>query len=1160
MPEILWEGERDIRCDIIAVGTSLGGELTVYSEVVEILPNGDKKETLINNTDGIITMDDSTLNNNYVTFNVKESSRQFTYLYTTVKYLSEENIEYSSIFTSKISKRIYPKSLEIITAQDSFTNTIKNNMSLLYTPESINDTNIDGRGLFNVKWEIIDGSGEYEKIVIHDNDKEIAQIQAMVGVDAIVTVKASVIRIFDNEILCETQKVLEFKDINTIVTVISNEPLYTILVEHGIIKEIDGYGKLNRNDASKISMEDLVLKKYTEINKPTDTDNTNTLTLSSIPNEKQENYKYIKVNNKYYKWGGTSIFQNNKTLKSFVEFEWFNNSTVGQKPIEGSEAIFTPDNMFKGCSSLEEIALSDHFKYTANGMFEDCTSLKSIYGASQGKMDDNGNLIYTELSIEDIGANFAKNCSNLVVCVLSQMVTHIGINAFANCIKLTNFEVPSNKILKIDYDNSSTPFTGCYNINFTGSLYEDTSDIKIRVKDNACYEIIDDYTVRLIHMGKDSLVSNIPIDKTVYACAHSMEYRSSEIEPDIIVPSNIIFDGDRIFNNSNGNSIRLECLLTSNCHYLFFNTKYNGNYTFAYGETKIPQRCFSNSSDFEKIILPEGIKHIYSGAFYGCGSLKEIILPSTLNEIETQVFWLTNLQKITFNSEYPPILQKDLFYGNMPEAIYVNPEFYENFKNGIYQLYSPFVTPIKLYNEGYVRIIKDGNIVFLDEDNIVKVGNIDVTQVDDYMKYVTEQNIVDLKVYLNNEVIGEISDKYTTIYLGDNSSLFSGDGYNFRYGVYNDTIQSQLNENGWFYDKRFEGIRSNPNINSSVETEISLILENYLNKLMPIKYGMYSQLSSNQYGYGYFKNSNKEIILKNTVLGYNIENTITTTDGNAIVGFYGDITKTGINGIVLHEMGESIYSDPIINSVNMLINDENMFKFINVNLIASHEIPNNVYVTLTDNKSHIYRKLWENEIITFVVPNGYDFVVYASDFITENGKEYFIPNEILVEDNNINLVYETKKGIEIKNNILGYYTNDTDWYVNLDLLSGEWGDVNIPEVSTSEILLSDSNGLTNTEIISKINTDSIFENSINFNKFEKGVKGYIPSYIELEIFNQYLPEINEFLHDNGRNILNTEKLWVSESFDETNAWCSDGNIYPKTTVLNYYIFGKKIMF
>lgn len=1124
VPETIWEGENDIKCEIITVGTTLSGTLQLSALVKENV-NGEIIEKVIGATDGNITMDESTLNYGYTLLNVRESNNIYEQFILIATYRDETGFEKITPGSSIIKKRFYPESIEVYTTQESYNNKTPNKVSLLYNPEIINDIESEGRGYFNVMWEMIEGSANYQNsLVLSDNNKEIAKIQAPNGFDGTVTLKATVIRNFDNFELCTNQKQIEFTNPDTIITKISNPAVYQVLVDNGIIKEDStGFGKLTKTDAAILTMEDMINDS------------------------------------------GESIFKNNTDITSFTEFQWFNNPYMGQMPQTGIERTLTPDGMFAGCTNLKEISFSSNFAYTANNMFEQCTKLQHIYGPMVSE-DEFGNPIYTTLSFVYVGDNFASNCSKLETCLLSATVKYIGLKAFNNCGELKIFQIPTNPELVINITQSSSPFSNCGNISFNGypydGYYDGVSQAKYQIKDNSCYEIVDNDTIRLIHMGKNSLVSEIPTDKTVYACTQSMENRSLDVEPNIIVPSNVIFDGDKMFYNSEGESITLTRILgDSACSYLFANTNYKGNYNFADGETKIPQRCFSNSSDFEKIILPEGIKNIYGGSFYGCSSLKEIVLPSTLNEIDSQVFWLTKLTKITFNSEYPPILQNDLFYGNLPEVIYVHPEFYENFKKDINSLYSPFIMPNKLYNEGYIRIIKDGNILFLDEDNIVKVGSLDTIQIDDYMKYTTEENISDLNVYLNNEIIGKISSNYTTIYLGDNSSLFTGNGYNFRYGVYDETIQSELNKNGWFYDERFEGIRSNPNVNSSTETQINLNLDYYSNKSMPVKYGLYSQLSRNQeYGYGYFKNSKNEIILKNTILGYNIENTIITTDGKLIAGFYGDITQTGINGMVLHEIGDSIYSDPVISNINALSNNDNNFKIVNINLLASHEIPNNVYVTLTDNKAHTYRKLWQNETLTFILPIEYDFVAYASDFITENGKEYFISNEIPVIDNIIQIVYETKNGIEINNNILGYYTDESDWYINIELLEGEWGNVDIPEVNTSEILLSDANGIINTEKIFKNNKNSIFENAFNFNKFNHGIKGYIPSYIELEIFSQYIVEINEFLLSKGKTPLNLEKLWVSESFDKTNAWGSDGNIYPKTNILNYYIFGKKITF
>ena len=1127
LPETIWEGSDNIKCEIITVGTTLSGNLSLSAIVKENI-DGETIEKVIGVTNGNIIMDETNLSRGYVLVSVHESNFNYEQFILIATYKDESGFEKITPGSSLIKKRIYPDLIEIKTLQDSYNNKIPNEVSLLYTPEVINNVEFEGRGYFNVNWEMIEGSNNYEySVVLIDSDKEVAKIQAPNGFDGVVKVKVTVTRIFDNKKICDSLKEIEFTNPDTIITKMSNPEIYQILVDAGVINEDEtGFGKLTKTEAAVLDMSDMV----------------------------NEN--------------GVSIFKGHAEIKSFIEFQYFNNPYMGQMPQSGIERTLTPDEMFAGCTNLTEISFSSNFAYTANNMFKGCTNLQHIYGPMVEE-DAYGNPIYTTLSFVHVGENFASGCTKLKTCILSASTKHIGKNAFNNCGSLENFQIPTGSDMEIIYDTSSNPFSNCGNIVFNGyeydGYYDGETQAKYQVKNGSCYEIIDDNTIRLIHMGKNSLVSEIPTDKIVYACAYSMESRSGEVEPDIVVPSNVIFDGNRIFNNSYGNSIKLESVIgeinANKVSYLFANTSYKGNYTFAQGETVIPKNCFEGSKDFEEFIIPEGVKIIYSNAFYGSGNLNKIICPSTLQQIDTLCFWLTKVTNIVFKGENPPVLPNDMFYGILPEAIYVYPEYYENFKNGINPLYSPFVTPIKLYNEGYVRIIKDGDILFTDDDNIVKVGGLYVTQVDDYMMYVTEENISDLNVYLNDSIVGKINDKYTTIYLGDNSSLFTGDGYNFRYGVYDESIQSELNEKGWFYDARFEGIRSNPNIDDNSNTEIEINLNNALNGSIPVEYGMYNTSTQINNSYGYFKDSKNNILLKNTSIGYNMNYDININDNKLLIGFYSSVTKTGINGIILNEIGTSIYSDPILNPINTLsIENDMKIKNLTVNLLASHEIPNSVYITVTDNKAHTYRKLWENQPISFLLPDGHDFVVYASNFITENGKEYFISNKTLVEDEIIYLSYETKSGIEIKNNILGYYTNETDWYVNLELLSGEWGDVDVPEVSTSEILLSDSDGMTNTEIISKINTNSIFEKSINFDKFENGIKGYIPSYIELEIFSQYLPEINSFLLNKGKTLLNFEKVWISESFDETNAWCSDSNIYPKTNILNYYIFGKKITF
>ena len=1143
MTKTIWEGENNISCSIIPVGTSLDGELTVIAEYQELLEDGEIERGFINYTDGIISMDDSKLNNDVVYFSVKESNRNFIRLIVTVRYddkngsIREQNAE------CNINKRIYPNSVSIVTAQDSINNMNKNNMSLTYNPEEINDINLEGRGFFSVKWEIASGTEGYKGLILYNDDKEVAQIQQGQGIDALANIKVTVTRNYDNQIICVGEKTLEFKDPSTIITRMMNEPLYEILVEHGLIEETvneetgERFGKMNKQQASEIRMTDLVVD-------------------------------------------GKSIFEGNKKLTKFTEFEWFKNSYLGKIPSDSDVEITTVKNMFKGCTSLKEITLPDNFVYADSSMFEGCTSLESIYGASEGNTDENGNPIYTSLNLIHVGDNFAYNCKKLKTCNLSYPTEYIGSNAFSKCESLEKFNIPANTKLKIEYGKSDNPFTECKNIIFTGADYENPGDVKYCVKNDstnnnieqenvkgALYKINDDNTLSLIHMSKNTLMTDIPTDKTVYALAYSMEYRT---EKNVVVPKNIIFNGEYIFNYSEGNSIILNSKITTiettqyGSDYLFNRCNYGNNYQFADNETLIPQGCFQYAVNMNSFILPEGIVKIGINAFYNNSGLKEITLPSTLTEIDHSAFWLcNNLNIIKFNGVTPPSIHEDDFFNVRLHNIYVKPEYYGNYKNNLMYLIRPFLCPSYLYNEGYVRIIKDGNYLISDTENIITVGGLEVIQENDYMKYISSEINTDLNIYLNGEVIGQVRDRYTTIYLGDNSSLFTGDGYNFRYGVYDENIKTEMENNGWFYDSRFEGIRSKQDLpnSSGISTECDFYIPKMKYKNVNIQWGMYSYTYYNDV-YGYIKDKNNNLLLNKVNIGYNFNETIMITSDTVKFGFVRNSTiRTGIDGIIINEIGESIYSDPELPAVSMTNDEEQMVKLLKVYLIAPVEIPNNVYVTVTDNKAHTYRKYWNGETLYFVLPANEIFKVTATNFITENGKEYLLEQEFIVEDEIINLNYISKNGIELKDNILAVYDYNTDWYLNINKLTGVWSENQnlISNVTVDEILSSDANGLENTKKITEIE-DGIFSQALEYKGFGENIIGYIPSYTEIELFSEKLFEINDYLLSKGKEKISLNNIWTSEAFDENNAWNSDGEIISKNTPLNYYIFGRKIRY
>ena len=151
--------------------------------------------------------------------------------------------------------------------------------------------------------------------------------------------------------------------------------------------------------------------------------------------------------------------------------------------------------------------------------------------------------------------------------------------------------------------------------------------------------------------------------------------------------------------------------------------------------------------------------------------------------------------------------------------------------------------------------------------------------------------------------------------------------------------------------------------------------------------------------------------------------------------------------------------------------------------------------------------------------------------------------------------------MEIKDNVLCYYAAHNDFYIYLERFSDKWSDNNtlIETVRNNEIVLSDADGYTNSINILNVEPENnLFKSSYYFNHFDNNIRGYIPSYVELQIIENDITAINNFLTLNGKETIDLHDCWVSEMFDEQNAWTSDGIYKEKNTVLNYYVFGRRI--
>jgi hypothetical protein len=97
-------------------------------------------------------MDESNLNKGYTLVNILETNNTYGNFVLTATYREENSSEMMEVGSAIISKRNYPNGISISTEKDSYNNKLKNELTVNYSPNEINDVTLVGRGIFNVSW------------------------------------------------------------------------------------------------------------------------------------------------------------------------------------------------------------------------------------------------------------------------------------------------------------------------------------------------------------------------------------------------------------------------------------------------------------------------------------------------------------------------------------------------------------------------------------------------------------------------------------------------------------------------------------------------------------------------------------------------------------------------------------------------------------------------------------------------------------------------------------------------------------------------------------------------------------------------------------------------------------------------------------------------
>lgn len=1169
VPEI-YEGDGDTRIDITTVGITSNGTLNVSATVTKTSESG-TEYPVIENTNGIVTMNKENLKRGYVTVNVLESNEPYTYLNVTVTYKAPNSSPLTESLNIPLRKRIYPNSVQATSLLDSYSDVEPNKLIAVYEPDSINDVNLRGRGKFSVLWSFVSGTTGYENsVVLSDVTKETAYITTPNGFDGKVRVKVTITRDYDKVELCHGEKEIEFKNPNTIITDISNPQIYRILVDAGIINvDETGFGKLTISEANNVTIEQLIGPD------------------------------------------GKSIFYGHDEITGFTEFQYFTNTTVGQMPQEGNDKlILIPDEFFGGCSNMRKVAFSRNFAYTGNRMFKNCTRLEHVYGPEMG-YDEDKNVLYNDLSFKYVGDEMCSGCTRLQTFMLSNTTEYIGNQAFAECTSLTDFRIPSTSNLQIIYSASSTPFMKCPNITFRGTTYDVNSSVKYQVKDGAVYEITNE-RVSLVHLGKETKISDIISDRTIYACAYSMEKHDEE---NVIIPNNVIFNGTHILWGAVGETAKLETIIGENEASALFSGATYREIIFNENETKIPNECCYKCESLSSIVIPNGVTRIGESAFGNCSSLTELIIPENVVSLGgSYVQYCPKMENLIFLPMTPPVIgynDTNIITDTADMNILVKGDAYDAYIKA-FPDYEPHFKLLTLPTFGHVNIIEDAQYYYSDviddfNDEITISGIKTIQRNDGYYEFTTDGTVTNCEILRNGEKIGEYKSDYMTVYLGDNTPCYSGNGIDFTRGTYTIPVLQKMgvvkqNDGNWAYDARVKGLKS-PKSKGVTHKLFSIVCDfsKYLNEDGSLRM-VYGQLSEQHYDYVFVhtgatspdredpnnvytsidvKSNEYEVIIPSSKL-----------EGNTAKNLYFEWRKDSgndylIDGFWFKEIGHPVFTYP----------DYPTEKVEEVTIRLSNDngqpvtVLNGAVISITDGANFVKNYTWEGSEIKVNLPKNKRYTISANS-VQYGYKNYFAPEDIEISTENgavepITLVFSTiPVGVYPLNNDgtydatlqegKTYYgvlnsSDDYDIYINKNTYTGLWSkqgtvDKNIVYTQENALLEQNTCGYENS-----VNIYQELENNVPAitnaltNKEIQNIQWFLPSYYELSMMVNTEDVVN-MLTNIGGTALYGHVILTSNVADSFNAWSysetSEGDtaVSSMRTMPNEYrIIGKKIL-
>ena len=311
---------------------------------------------------------------------------------------------------------------------------------------------------------------------------------------------------------------------------------------------------------------------------------------------------------------------------------------------------------FLGCTGIEQLVFESgsNLKTISEAAFQNCIKLQALT---------------IPASLETIGSCAFQGCAGIEQLVFesgSKLKT-ISDCAFSGCSKIEELNIPAS-VTRIGY----SAFSGCSSV--TKLVFEDGStDLTLENSESGLFR---DSPIETLHLGRNL---NLTFDANYYENFNGSALQNVEISNTVTkVPARLFYGCDYISQINFLGTIIEWCKISFGSEHA---TPFQAWVTGAAGNNPCPILHLNGSPLHSQVNIPEGALKIGSYAFAGQLGVSAVIVPSTVQSIETYAFnggWYTddgvymnNIDEVSISgTNVVPLMAADAFSSNT--MIYVD--------------------------------------------------------------------------------------------------------------------------------------------------------------------------------------------------------------------------------------------------------------------------------------------------------------------------------------------------------------------------------------------------------------------------------------------------------------------------------------------------------